>query len=92
MLKRLVVLMASILVGIGAFSTPAVSKDVPRITKEELKALLDKPDLVIIDVRQNEHWNGSDFKIKGAIREDNSDVKSWVYKYPKDKLIVLYCA
>jgi rhodanese-related sulfurtransferase len=69
-----------------------MSKNVPRITKEELKAMMDNPDLVIIDVRYDKHWEGSDRMIKGAVREDYSDVKSWADKYRKDKLLVLYCA
>jgi hypothetical protein len=29
-------------------------------------------------------------KIKGAVREDPKQVSSWIDKYPKDKLLVLY--
>lgn len=62
------------------------------MTKEELKAMLGKPDLIIIDVRTGSDWLGSDLKIKGAIREDPEDVGSWAKKYSKDKTLVLYCA
>jgi rhodanese-related sulfurtransferase len=79
---------------IGFFTTFAMSKDkdVPRITKEELKAMMDNPNVVIIDVRYEKHWKGSDRMIKGAIRENYDDVKSWADKYGKDKTLVLYCA
>jgi hypothetical protein len=67
--------------------------EVPRISKDDLKARLGDPDTVIIDVRQEGDWTQSDRKIRGAVREDPAqDVQSWEGKYPKDKKIVLYCA
>lgn len=67
--------------------------EVRRITKEDLKLLLNDPDTTIIDVRQEGDWQESDRKIKGAVREDPmSEEESWAKKYPKDKNIVLYCA
>lgn len=77
---------------LGGFITSALSADVPRMTKDELNAMLGNPDLVIIDVRYGEDWTDSDLKIKGAIREDPINVKSWANKYPKNKTLVLYCA
>ena len=72
--------------------TYAKSADVPRMPKEELKAMMGSPDLVIIDVRYGRDWTDSDSKIKGAVREDPKLFESWANKYPKDKTIVLYCA
>jgi rhodanese-related sulfurtransferase len=70
-----------------------VSAQVDRMSKEELKAMLGKPDVIIIDVRQPVDLAKSTMMIKGAVREDpKQEVKSWVDKYPKDKTIVLYCA
>jgi rhodanese-related sulfurtransferase len=69
------------------------SAQVDRMSKEELKAMLGKPDVIIIDVRQPVDLAKSTMMIKGAVREDpKQEVKSWVDKYPKDKTIVLYCA
>ncbi len=66
---------------------------VDRISKEELKAMLGKPDVIIIDVRQPGDLAKNSLKIKGAVREDpQQDVKSWAGAYPKDKTIVVYCA
>jgi rhodanese-related sulfurtransferase len=62
------------------------------MTKDELKAMLGNPDLVIIDVRTQRDWTESDSKIKGALREDPEAVESWAKKYPQGKTIVLYCA
>lgn len=70
-----------------------VSAQVEKMSKEELKAMLGKPELVVIDVRQAADLAKSNQKIKGAVREDPKvEVKSWADKYPKDKTIVLYCA
>jgi rhodanese-related sulfurtransferase len=77
---------------IGILATFAKAAEVPRMTKDELKAMLGNPDLVILDVRTQSDWKGSDLKIQGAIREDPESVKSWAGKYPKNKTLVLYCA
>jgi hypothetical protein len=66
-------------------------EEVPRITKEELRANLNNEDVVIIDVRTMKDWNASDYLIKGARRENPMDINFW-YNYPKDKTMVLYCA
>jgi rhodanese-related sulfurtransferase len=70
----------------------AKSADAPRMTKDELKAMMGNSDLVILDVRAKKDWKDGDSKITGAIREDPDSVKSWAGKYSKDKTIVLYCA
>ena len=71
-------------------TTFAKSGAVSRMPKEELKALLGNPDLIIIDVRLHKDWTGSDLKIKGAVREDPEAVETWGQKYPKDRTFVLY--
>ena len=69
-----------------------VSDDVPRMTKEELKTVLGNPSLMIIDVRYGKDWTDSDLKIRGAIREEPDNVRSWVSKYSKEKTLIFYCA
>ena len=92
MKKRLFIAPLLIFFVVGLLATFARSADVPRMKKDELKAMLDNPDLVILDVRAEGDWKGDKLKIKGAIREDPDSVKSWAEKYAKDKTIVLYCA
>ena len=70
----------------------AMSADVPRMTKEELKALLEKGDVVVLDLRSGKDWKSSEFMIQKAVREDPGQVASWAKKYPKEKTLVLYCA
>ena len=69
----------------------ASASDVPKISKEELNAMLNNPDLIIIDVRREYDWKSSSLKIRGAVWEDFLDVDTWAQKYPKNKTIVLYC-
>ena len=77
---------------VGVFTTFARSAEAPRMAREELKAMLGNPDVVVIDVRTPGDWKGSDSKIKGSVREEPGAIESWVMKYPKDKTLVLYCA
>jgi hypothetical protein len=75
-----------------AFSFPSLAADVPRITKEELKGMLGKENVVIIDVRSDLDREKSNQKIQGAVIEDVGKVETWMAKYPKDKTFVFYCS
>lgn len=78
--------------GLGCANTgPTSSGDVPRMTKEQLKARLGHADLTIVDVRIPKDYDNSARKIKGAVRENPMDVNFWS-PYPQDREIVLYCA
>jgi rhodanese-related sulfurtransferase len=77
---------------IAGHTLAGAEDEAPFITKDELKAKLDAPDLILLDVRSQSHWDESTIKIKGAIREDKKQFKAWSNKYPKDKTLVLYCA
>lgn len=69
----------------------AFANQAPRMDKDELKAMLGKENLVILDVRQGQDWKASEFKIKDAVRIEGGDLSA-ITKYPKDKTLVLYCA
>lgn len=90
MKNRLSKLLIFIFFTVGIFTTFALSADAPRMTKEELKAMLGNPDLIIVDVRLGSDWTGSDLKIKGSVREDPQAIASWANKYSKDKTLVFY--
>jgi hypothetical protein len=92
MKKRLLIGMIFIFLGVGIFAKSTMSADVPRMTRDELKALLGSTDLMILDVRHGSDWTSSDLKIKGALREEPNDIESWANKYSKDKILVLYCS
>jgi len=92
MKKRWFIVSLFIFFMVGIITTPARSADAPRMTKEKLKAMMGSPDLILIDVRTDDDWKGSDLKITGAIRENPQALESWAQKYPKDKTLVLYCS
>ena len=68
----------------------AFAADVPKMSKEELQAMVGNPDLIIIDVRAGGDWTASDSKIKGAVREEPGKVTSWMNGYARDKTLVFY--
>ena len=81
-----------LLMAVVLSSMDSLAAEPPRITKEELRQRLGDPAVVIVDVRAGWDWSRSDRKISGAVREDPGDAGAWAGRYPKDKLIVLYCA
>ncbi len=68
----------------------ASSEEIPKMSKEEARPLLERSEITVIDVRQPHHLEASDSKIPGAIREDPQKISSWADKYPKDKALLLY--
>jgi rhodanese-related sulfurtransferase len=86
------VLMAIFLLFLIGPASQSAAADAQRITKDSLKAMLDDPGLLIIDVRTEKEWKKADSKIKGAVWEDADEVKTWAGKYPRDKSIALYCS
>ena len=62
----------------------------PRITKEELKPMLGTSDVIVLDVRTGMDWKASEYKIKGAVRVNHTEVESLASRYGKDKVLVIY--
>ena len=86
----------SILLGLaaaGLFTSAAMSSEgaIPRVPKEMLLRHLDNSEVYVLDVRTEEAWRASEFKIKGALREDPGDFHFWVQKYRDNQAYVLYC-
>ncbi len=65
---------------------------VERITVDELKDMMGRPDVTIIDVRLSADSSDDKQVIKGAVRESPNVVTRWMGKYPKDRTYVFYCA
>ena len=74
----------------GAGDAALPFPEVPRLSKEQARAMIGNPDVVVLDCRPVEQWKFSDQKIPGAVHEDPMDVDSWAGKYSKDKTIVIY--
>lgn len=75
----------------AAFAASAFAGDVQRLDKDVLKA--DMGSYIIVDARRGSDWNGSEFKIQGAVRPkggivDFAQSEGWA----KDAKITIYCA
>ena len=68
------------------------ARDVSRISVHQVKALLGRPDTVIIDVRKYRNWWRSSKKIPTAVREDPSKVEQWIEKYGQHQTLIFYCS
>ena len=68
----------------------AASIEVPRISVEQTKDMLDNPEVVIIDVRTAKTWWSSRTKILNAVREEPGSLKQWAARYPQDKTLIFY--
>ena len=68
----------------------AGADNVTIMSKDQLKAELANPDVIVVDVRVPRDWDSSQWKIQGARRE--SPAQASMAGYPKDKTIVFYCA
>jgi rhodanese-related sulfurtransferase len=81
-----------LLVLVSLAYVPVRADDTQMMTKEQLRPLLGKSDVIIIDVRTKYEWDNSKVKIPGAVRQEGMKFGLWMRKYPKNKTIVLYCA
>jgi hypothetical protein len=78
---------------IGAKEPPRVTlKEVPRISKEDTKGKLGKPNVIAIDVRLPGQLVPGEPKIPGATVEDPKEVHNWMHKYSKKMTLIIYCA
>ena len=66
--------------------------DVNRLTKEDLKSMLEDGNPVIIDVRPKAQFDSSKDKLPGAVNENPFEARDWGGKYSKEEPTVLYCA
>ncbi len=89
MKKMLFVVLAFLLI-LPAHSVFAA--EIKTIDKDELKAMLDSADVVVLDVRRGRDWSSSEFIIKGARRLADDEIAQATAELPKDKKLVFYCA
>jgi hypothetical protein len=92
MKKWVSVATVGILIVLIGCTTAQCAQEAPRISKDELKAKLGSPDVVLIDVRTGSDWEKSDEKITGAVRMDPAAVDTWAATLPMGREIILYCA
>lgn len=80
------------LVALAGYSAPPEKvEQVPRLTKEVVKEMLGKPDVVIVDIRYIRQYEQSDKKLPGAVFVQPENFDEFVKNHPqKDKTYVLY--
>jgi hypothetical protein len=91
-IKTLMILSAIVFATLITTSQVVMADEIPRITKEEAREMLDNPDVVFLDVRSGSDWRASDIKISGAVYEDPANLKGWISNYDLKKTYILYCA
>ena len=69
----------------------ATAHEVPRISIQQAKLMVARPDVIFIDVRTAKSYWRSTSKIPHAVREAPHNVKFWASKYAKDKTLIFYC-
>jgi hypothetical protein len=81
-----------LLIALAGYSAPPSSvEQVPRLTKEVVKEMLGKPDVVLVDARYIKQYEQSDKKIPGAVFVNPENFEEFVKNHPqKDKTYVLY--
>jgi 3-mercaptopyruvate sulfurtransferase SseA len=96
-MKRKPILISSLvalllLIALAAYSAmPTTVEQVPRLTKEAVKEMLGKPDVVMVDIRYIKQYEQSDKKIPGAVFVQPENFDEFVKSHPqKDKTYILY--
>lgn len=91
-MRKMVVMALAAWVMAAFHALPAAGQEPPRMPKDELKAMLGSPEVVLIDVRAATDWFLAKKKIRTAVRKDPRKPEEWMNSLPRDRTIVLYCA
>ena len=91
-IKPMIILTVFVLVTLITAPYAVLATEIPRITKEEAREMMENPDVVFLDVRSGSDWRASDIKISGAVHEDPANLKEWISNYDLKKTYILYCA
>lgn len=72
------------------FSGQESSDGAPRIKPEDARALLEKDQAVLVDVRGEDSYKAG--HVKGARNIPFSDIRVRAKELPQDKMIITYCS
>jgi rhodanese-related sulfurtransferase len=62
------------------------------ITPNDLKLLVEKHAVTVLDVRRRNDYDADQVKLPGAEWKNPEQLADWSAKLPKEKEIVIYCA
>lgn len=68
------------------------ASQVPRMDKDQLKAILNSSDLILLDVRPAAQWAASSRKLPEAKHRDPYRARQWGTELNKNMTVVTYCA
>ena len=63
----------------------------PSIRPEELKKILEKGSVLLLDVRRKADYDADPGTIPGAAWRNPEQVETWSQEIPKDQRVVVYC-
>lgn len=90
--KKLILVLILMMTAAGCSAFTAAESDIERISTQKLNVMLGQQDVIVVDVRSGRDWANSGLKIRSAVREELSKIEGWMGAYPKDKILVFYCA
>ena len=82
----------AVLVLLVSCASMNTGSEAPHISKEEVKAKLGSPNVILLDVRTGNDWDSSGEKIVGSLRMNPKEIDTWSGTLAKGKEIILYCA
>ena len=62
------------------------------ITPNDLKPLVEKNAVTVLDVRRQNDYDADKMKLPGAEWKNPEQIADWSAKLPKEREIVIYCA
>jgi len=62
------------------------------ITPNDLKPLVEKKAVTVLDVRRQNDYDADKVKLPGAEWKNPEQLADWIAQLPKEKEIVIYCA
>lgn len=75
----------------GWSAPPSSVEQVPRLTKEQVRGMLGKPDAIVMDGRYIKQYEQSDRKLPGAVFFQPETIDEFVKNHPqKDKTYIIY--
>ena len=92
--NRPVVTILSLFLFLGAMMgiVRADEENVPRMTMDELRSMLGKPGVEILDVRVGPQIGRDAWKIYSAKRLEAKRVEDWAKEFDPSDTIVIYCS
>ena len=61
------------------------------ITPHDLKTLIEKESVTVLDVRRKNDYDADTLRLPGAVWKNPEELAAWSATLPKDRDVVLYC-